>query len=80
MHDATVFCWGANDASQLADGTTTHRATPALIGGIVEVTDIAAGADATCIRFPKGEERCWGSLLLPKSEVTRITVPMEVRF
>jgi alpha-tubulin suppressor-like RCC1 family protein len=80
LRDATVHCWGANAAGQLADGTNGHRASPVLVNGLFEIEGIAAAGDATCARFSDGSERCWGGLRLPKTEGDRIPVPTEVRW
>jgi alpha-tubulin suppressor-like RCC1 family protein len=80
LANGTVHCWGGNALSQLADGTKTHRATPALIQGAFDVTDLSAGGDASCVLFTDGSARCWGGLKLPKTEALPVTVPMEVRW
>jgi alpha-tubulin suppressor-like RCC1 family protein len=54
-----VECWGANDAGQLGDGTTTTRALPAPVLNAGTVTDLAIGARHTCA-LGGGGVRCWG--------------------
>lgn len=54
-----VECWGANDAGQLGDGTTTPRALPAAVSNAGAVTDLALGARHTCA-LGGGGVRCWG--------------------
>ncbi len=80
LANGTVHCWGANAQSQLADGAKAHRATPALVQGAFDVTDLSAAGDASCILFTDGSARCWGGLALPKTEALPVTVPMEVRW
>ena len=80
LRDGTVHCWGANEHAQLADGTTSHRAHPALVNGVFEVEEVAAGGDATCVRLSDGSERCWGGIALPKTEGAVLPVPAEVRW
>ena len=80
LANGTVQCWGANAASQLADGTRAHRASPALVQGAFEVIDVSAGGDASCVLFGDGSARCWGGLALPKTDAIPVTVPMEVRW
>jgi alpha-tubulin suppressor-like RCC1 family protein len=56
-----VRCWGANDAQQLGDGSSTDRRTPVAVlglgGGILA---IAAGVDHSCALESTGGVRCWG--------------------
>jgi alpha-tubulin suppressor-like RCC1 family protein len=80
LGNGTVECWGANAASQLADGTRVHRAKPALVQGEFDVLDISAGGDASCVLFGDGSARCWGGLSVPKTDALPVTVPMEVRW
>jgi alpha-tubulin suppressor-like RCC1 family protein len=57
-----LFCWGANNAGQLGDGTTTPRSTPVLMGeGSVRYSsDLSLGDSHSCalVRF---DAYCWGS-------------------
>lgn len=58
-----VFCWGANDAGQVGDGTIADRAAPVQVelpmpGAAVE---IAAGRAHTCALLADGRMACWGS-------------------
>ena len=80
LANGTVHCWGANAASQLADGTKAHHASPELVQGAFDVTGLEAAGDASCILFTDGSARCWGGLALPKTDVVPVTVPMEVRW
>jgi hypothetical protein len=80
LGDGNLRCWGANGASQLANGGSAHSPTPALVQGLFEVQAVRAAGDATCVRFGDGSERCWGGLRLPKTDAERVTVPMEVRW
>ncbi|HRI71913.1 MAG TPA: hypothetical protein PK156_47095 [Polyangium sp.] len=68
LSDGTVFCWGANGAGQLGDGTTIPRLSPVQVSGLSGVTQIATGANTsnsalnghTCARTNDGKLYCWG--------------------
>jgi alpha-tubulin suppressor-like RCC1 family protein len=80
LADETVRCWGANAASQLADGTKARRASAAQVQGVFEAVQIAAAGDASCAVLGDGSARCWGGLPLPKTDVVPVVVPTEVRW
>ncbi len=74
--NGAVRCWGANDAQQVGDGTTTTRPSPTGIVNLDDLTDprdrglaVAAGADFSCALTAAGV-RCWGA-----SESGRIGLP-----
>jgi hypothetical protein len=74
--NGAVNCWGANDAQQVGDGTTTARPSPTAIVNLDDLTDprvrglaVAAGADFSCALTALGV-RCWGA-----SESGRIGLP-----
>jgi alpha-tubulin suppressor-like RCC1 family protein len=57
-----VWCWGANDAGQLGDGTTTERHAPGLalkIDDDFTLPQISAGARHICVAA--NQLFCWGA-------------------
>ncbi len=64
--NGAVSCWGANDAGQVGDGTSTSQPAPTLVTGLDDLTDarvrgsaIGAGDDFACVLTAAGA-RCWG--------------------
>jgi alpha-tubulin suppressor-like RCC1 family protein len=55
-----TWCWGANGAGQLGDGTTTARLTPTAIG-LTTATALDAGGDETCALLTDHTVKCWGA-------------------
>lgn len=60
-NDGTVWCWGANPAGQLGDGTTANRNVPVQVVGITNAVSVAAGEHHTCAALATGEVKCWGN-------------------
>ncbi|BCJ49584.1 chromosome condensation regulator RCC1 [Actinoplanes sp. NBRC 14428] len=48
LTDATVACWGADDAGQRSGSPSAERA-PARVDGLTGVTAVSAGTDHTCV-------------------------------
>lgn len=61
IRDGNVKCWGANDAGQLGDGTTTGRPTPTLVVGLAASSSISVGEAHTCAVTTTGRSYCWGN-------------------
>ncbi len=59
--NARLFCWGANDAGQIGDGTTEDRVAPVRIDLGADVVDITVGDRHSCAVTANGETLCWGS-------------------
>ena len=66
---AGVQCWGANEAGQLGDGTTTTRPAPVTALGLPSgIASVAAGGTMTystpyyfsCAVTTSGATKCWG--------------------
>jgi alpha-tubulin suppressor-like RCC1 family protein len=55
-----VLCWGANDAGQLGDGSTTARSAPVAVPGPTDVSKLALGGSHTCALHLDGTVTCWG--------------------
>ncbi|MCY1004596.1 hypothetical protein OV079_03220 [Nannocystis pusilla] len=66
LADASLRCWGANDAGQLGQARTGDVGDepgempppPIAVDGVVQVV---AGANHTCTRHEDGAVRCWGA-------------------
>ena len=56
-----AYCWGANWAGQLGDGTAgTDRTSPVAVSGGRTFTALAAGGGHTCGLARGGTAYCWG--------------------
>jgi alpha-tubulin suppressor-like RCC1 family protein len=54
------FCWGANTAGQLGDGTTANRLTPVPVAGGLTLAQVSAGQHHTCGVITEDHIFCWG--------------------
>ncbi len=55
-----IFCWGAHDAGQLGDGTTTSRLAPHAVPGALRFTGVSAGEFYSCAVTTERRGYCWG--------------------
>jgi alpha-tubulin suppressor-like RCC1 family protein len=56
-----VYCWGANDYGQLADGTDVARSTPVRVPTIDDAVEIITMASTACARRSRDNSVwCWG--------------------
>jgi alpha-tubulin suppressor-like RCC1 family protein len=60
LDDSTIYCWGANDARQLGDGTTLDHNEPVPVLGLTGARAVAAGGRHTCALLEDTTVRCWG--------------------
>lgn len=63
--DGTAWCWGANEAGQLGNGSLSTTMTPTQVvdatgRALDDVVELAAGADFTCARRGDATLWCWG--------------------
>jgi alpha-tubulin suppressor-like RCC1 family protein len=63
LHDATVRCWGANQAGQLGNGTFDNSLlpVPASTQNIIAAIDAGPRGATTCARLIDGRAQCWGA-------------------
>jgi hypothetical protein len=62
LEDGSVWCWGANDAGQLGDGTTEGRTLPVEVSGLdpAGARAVSAGGSHSCALLWGGAVQCWG--------------------
>jgi alpha-tubulin suppressor-like RCC1 family protein len=60
LSEGEVYCWGANDAGQLGDGTNATRARPGKVADLPKARAVATGDAFSCAVLEDGAVRCWG--------------------
>jgi alpha-tubulin suppressor-like RCC1 family protein len=55
-----VYCWGANDRSQLGVSAVNANSTPNKVYQVSNALEIVAGRDFACARISDGGVACWG--------------------
>jgi|JI10StandDraft_1071094.scaffolds.fasta_scaffold37218_4 alpha-tubulin suppressor-like RCC1 family protein len=63
LGSGAVWCWGSNTFSQLGDGTSVPRGTPAPVMGIDDAVELDLGYGHACVRRRSGAVWCWGDNL-----------------
>jgi alpha-tubulin suppressor-like RCC1 family protein len=58
--DSKAYCWGANGAGMLGDGTTIGRLTPRAVAGGRQFRQVSAGHAHGCGVTPSNQAFCWG--------------------
>jgi alpha-tubulin suppressor-like RCC1 family protein len=56
----SVWCWGANQAGQLGEGTTSNIAVPVPVTGVDDAVSVATGDSFSCAVRRNGTVWCWG--------------------
>jgi alpha-tubulin suppressor-like RCC1 family protein len=56
-----VWTWGNNDHGQLGNGITPYSMNPAVLGGLSNLTAVAAGKDHTVVLTSDGTLWAWGN-------------------
>jgi alpha-tubulin suppressor-like RCC1 family protein len=61
--DGTLWCWGANTAGQLGDGSNLARPTPVQVAALgSDVRQVSPSSHLhTCARLDNGTAWCWGA-------------------
>ena len=55
-----LYCWGANDRSQLGVSAVNANSTPNKVYRVSNAVEISAGKDFACARISDGGVACWG--------------------
>ena len=58
--DSLAYCWGANFAGELGDGTTTDRPAPVAVRRGLEYRRMSAGPTGSCAVTTARAAYCWG--------------------
>jgi alpha-tubulin suppressor-like RCC1 family protein len=58
--NGNAWCWGANQAGQLGEGTTGNIGVPVPVTGVEDAADLTAGDTFSCVRRNNGTVWCWG--------------------
>lgn len=61
LADASVVCWGRNQAGQAGSGDFQNRLTPGPVTGLSDVVQVSAGWAVSCALDQSGEIWCWGA-------------------
>jgi hypothetical protein len=62
LADATLVCWGGNDNAEVGIGSASGPVgEPARVLDVQGATQVAVGAEHTCVRLEDGTVKCWGA-------------------
>ena len=62
LREAGLYCWGANDAGQLGNGSKADSPKPVKAAiAAADVVEIAAQTGRSCVRRRSGKVACWGA-------------------
>jgi len=82
LDDHTVTCWGANDAGQLGNGSTTNSPVPVAVPSLSDIASLSWGRNYFCALKTGGARMyCWGangSGQLGDQTTTASSVPVQV--
>ena len=78
--DDSVYCWGANNTSQLGDGTASTRMTPTRTNAsfVQPIAFLSGGFDSFCSLGVDSQAYCWGGNAYGQSQpgqTTTVTIP-----
>lgn len=59
--DGSVWAWGENTYGQIGDGTTSNRNIPALVSGLTNIVNVAAGGGHSLAIKNDGTVWAWGN-------------------
>lgn len=59
--EGKMYCWGANSAGQVGDGTDTNRGDPTEVNLRAPVQEMALAQTHTCVLTEEGTVYCWGN-------------------
>ncbi len=58
--DGTMWCWGANEAGQLGDGSGVGQLEPVQVAGLSDVDNFDCARSHCCAATSEGAVSCWG--------------------
>jgi alpha-tubulin suppressor-like RCC1 family protein len=61
MENGRVACWGGGTLPVLGNGTSSGSSKPAMVRGLADAVQIAAGSNFTCARRRDATVVCWGA-------------------
>jgi alpha-tubulin suppressor-like RCC1 family protein len=82
--EGSLWCWGANIAGKLGDGSVEDRSAPVKIGATADWVDVVGADFITCALRKDGETNCWGgqkggAVVYPHEAVNKKPLAMTLR-